>query len=173
LEININESATAQEIEKLIQTRQEELRLDPVRAAEKQRTAAEEDRRLSETLRIQQEKEQQRLEHLQKRQQLEENLRKKQDTIDNLNRVKEYNKNSRTGVLLSRVNDLNIIIDDDMTNEEIEQKISEQTVELNRLRMEAVRLKIDTTERIMREYTLKQLKTVIKQWRKNNERPLT
>ena len=60
-----------------------------------------------------------------------------------------------------------------MSNQELQQLTSEQMNELNRLRKEAVRLKIDATERILREYTLKQLKTAIKQWRKNNERPLT
>jgi SAM-dependent methyltransferase len=157
LEININESATAQEIEKLILQKQEELKLAPIREAEARRLEAEEERRQRETARIQQEKEQQRLEHIRKRQQLEENLQ---------------NKNIRE-TLLTRARDLNISNTEEMSNQELQQLTSEQMNELNRLRKEAVRLKIDATERILREYTLKQLKTAIKQWRKNNERPLT
>lgn len=155
LEIPITDSMTAQEIEKLILQKQEELRMAPIREAELRRLEAEEERRQRETARIQQEKEQQRLEHIRKRQQLEENLKDKRET------------------LLTRARDLNIPNTEGMSTQELQRLTSEQMDELNRLRKEAVRLKIDRTERIMREYTLKQLKTAIKQWRKNNERPLT
>jgi hypothetical protein len=45
---------------------------------------------------------------------------------------------------------------------------SEQIIEFNELRKEAIRLKIDSTDAIMNNYTFKQLKQTIKQWRKNN-----
>ena len=50
---------------------------------------------------------------------------------------------------------------------------SEYMAELNRLRKEAVRLKLDRTDVIMRKYTLKELKQAIKKWRAENERPPT
>jgi SAM-dependent methyltransferase len=45
---------------------------------------------------------------------------------------------------------------------------SEQIIEFNELRKEAIRLKIDSTDAIMNNYTFKKLKQTIKQWRKNN-----
>ena len=45
--------------------------------------------------------------------------------------------------------------------------------EMDRLRKEAVRLKLDRTDVIMEKYTLKELKQAIKKWRAENERPLT
>ena len=44
---------------------------------------------------------------------------------------------------------------------------------MDRLRKEAVRLKLDRTDVIMRKYTLKELKQAIKKWRAENERPPT
>ena len=43
--------------------------------------------------------------------------------------------------------------------------------ELNRLRMEAVRLKLDRTEIIMRKYTFDMLKEAINNWKEQHERP--
>jgi len=60
------------------------------------------------------------------------------------------------------------------TEEELKAAVhSEYMAEFNRLRKEAVRLKLDRTDVIMRKYTFKELKQAIKKWRAENERPLT
>jgi SAM-dependent methyltransferase len=74
-----------------------------------------------------------------------------------------------------RANDLNIPDRDTMEFGELEQRVqhAEEAKELNYLRKEAVRLKIDRTDLIMRKYTAKELKRAIKKWRAENERPST
>jgi SAM-dependent methyltransferase len=60
--------------------------------------------------------------------------------------------------------------------EKQQQQLEEQlktAEEMDRLRKEAVRLKLDRTDVIMEKYTLKELKQAIKKWRAENERPLT
>ncbi len=74
-----------------------------------------------------------------------------------------------------RAQNLNIPDRDTMPFEELEKAVEhiEHMNELNHLRKEAVRLKLDRTDLIMRKYTLKELKRAIKQWRAENERPPT
>ena len=75
----------------------------------------------------------------------------------------------------NRADNLNIPNRDIMPFEELEKAVEhiEHMNELNHLRKEAVRLKLDRTDLIMRKYTLKELKRAIKQWRAENERPPT
>jgi hypothetical protein len=74
-----------------------------------------------------------------------------------------------------RAEGLNIPDRDTLEFDELAQKVEhfEHMKELNDLRKEAVRLKLDRTDLIMRQYTLKELKRAIKKWRAENERPST
>jgi SAM-dependent methyltransferase len=74
-----------------------------------------------------------------------------------------------------RAEGLNIPDRDTLEFDELARKVEhiEHMKELNDLRKEAVRLKLDRTDLIMRQYTLKELKRAIKKWRAENERPST
>jgi len=94
----------------------------------------------------------------------------KEQMLEKLIRQREHEKSVRT-----KADDLNIPDRDIMPFDQLQEAVEhiEHMTALNQLRKEAVRLKLDRTDLIMRKYTLKELKRAIKKWRAENERPPT
>ena len=94
----------------------------------------------------------------------------KEHMLAEIDRIQDHKKKVR-----DRAVDLNIPDRDTLDFHELEKRVqhAEEMKQLNYLRKEAVRLKIDRTDLIMRKYTAKELKRAIKKWRAENERPST
>lgn len=161
LERNVNDILERKRIE-------EQERLEKARLAEEQRLAELERLAAEKAYNETQAKERRRQEM--ERRRLEQEAAEKKRQHEEMERRIAGEKSIRL-----RADNLNIPDRDTMPFEELEKAVEhiEHMNELNHLRKEAVRLKLDRTDLIMRKYTLKELKRAIKQWRAENERPPT